>query len=251
MARSVVVALALSVALAVGGTATAATTLTPANSLPFRFAASSSETFAGTDCGATAVLAKTLPAGATGIRIAAPKVGDRDGGGGTRVTAVSVTGRVVTISVLADGPSICDPAMTDIPPGQPVPWTAKYDLRAEYSRRVQSTIRVHYESYIAKGTRWQARPRVIQDSRAGAPRDQRARFTGIAWTRFGGRKAVGHGTWRQDWCPPGGNCPGDGGPIRLIASTPGYCRDSGRIEYLQLAGYVGRRHWFTLVLRCS
>jgi hypothetical protein len=69
------------------------------------------------------------------------------------VTAVTVAGTVVTITVLSDGPSICDPNQTGVPAGEPVNWTADYDVRAEYKRRVQATIRVYYESYIVQGRR--------------------------------------------------------------------------------------------------
>lgn len=81
--------------------------------------------------------------------MAEPKVGDRDKqGGGTQVTSVSVAGTVVTITVRADGPSICDPDRTGVPAGEPVHWKATYPIRAEYRRRVQTTIRVFYESYL-------------------------------------------------------------------------------------------------------
>ncbi len=73
--------------------------------------------------GRSLALVKALPAGATGIKVAEPAIGDRDQlGGGTRVTDVSIAGAVVTISILADGPTICDPARTGIPPGEPVEW---------------------------------------------------------------------------------------------------------------------------------
>ena len=57
------------------------------NSFRFAFSASSTEVFSGADCGTTASITKTLPSGATGIKVSEPAVGDRDEAGGTRVTA--------------------------------------------------------------------------------------------------------------------------------------------------------------------
>jgi hypothetical protein len=56
--RPLVPAVALVSILLMGGIAAAATKLTPANSFPFEFAASSSETLAGTGCGTTATGAR-------------------------------------------------------------------------------------------------------------------------------------------------------------------------------------------------
>ena len=44
-------------------------------------------------------IAKTAAGPVQGITVASPKVGERDDFGGTRVTAVSVAGTVVTITV--------------------------------------------------------------------------------------------------------------------------------------------------------
>jgi hypothetical protein len=228
--------------------ATAAAKLTAKNSVLFPFAASSTEVFSGSDCGTTASITKTLPAGATGITVRDPKVGDRDHVGGTRVTAVTVKTPVVTLTVLADGPSICDPAVTGFPPGATVPWTASYAFRAEYKRRVQATLRVYYESYIF-GAKWKKRPKTVHDARAGAALGQRV--TGIKWKRFGGRKAIGVGRLRQDFCRPGDNCPQNGRRIRLVASKPDYCKDSDRIEYLRLRGFIGKIDWFGGSISCS
>ncbi len=247
--RPLALATALFTTSVIVGGAAAATTLTPANSIPLEFAASSSETFTGTNCGATASVVKPLPAGATDIKVAQPKVGDRGkGGDGTRVSAVTVAGTVVTITVVADGPLICDPALTGVPPGEPVRWTADYDVRAEYKRRVQATIRVFYESYLP-GAKWQLRPRTIRDSRRGAPPG--ARVSGISWKTFGGKTAVGSGRLRLDYCRRGDNCPANGKRIRLVASDPGYCKDSDKIEYKRLSGFVGRIDEFNRNIRCS
>lgn len=245
--RSVSLVGALVSVLLVGAGAAAETKLDPSNSILFPFFASFTEQVTGSGC-EDATLTKRLPSGATGIRVVKPRVGDRAWRSGTRVTAVTVTGRTVKITVLADAPSICDPTQTGVPPGEPVNWTAVYDIRAEYKRRVQATIRVFYESYI-HGARWKSRPTTISDTRRGMGFGARA--TGIRWTSFGGTTARGSGTLRLDYCRRGDNCPTNGKRIRLVASKPGYCKDSGKIEYLRLAGYIGKLELFGGIITCS
>jgi hypothetical protein len=220
-----------------GGIAAAETKLNPSNSILFPFFASTSERVGGTGCGKTGTFTRRLPTGATGIKVVEPRVGARDGSRGTRVTAVTVTGTTVKVTVVADGPSVCDPAKTGVPPGEPVKWVAQYDLRAEYKRRVQATIRVFYESYLYDA-RWQLRPTTISDSRRGARQGER--YTGIRWAKFGGRTATGFGTLRLDYCRPNDNCPTNGKRVKLVASKPDYCMDSGEIEYLMLSVYLGK-----------
>jgi hypothetical protein len=175
------------------------------------------ETITGTGCGTTATLVKSLPAGSVGIEVVEPQVGDRDTlGSGTRVTAVTIAGTDVTISVLADGPSICDPSRTGVPPGEPVDWMAGYVVHIEHKRRVQATMRVFYESYIS-GAKWKLRPGTIRDTRAGGP-------PGIRVT---------------------------GKRIRLVGRKPDYCKDSDKIEYLRLAGYVRGIEQFGARITCS
>jgi hypothetical protein len=247
--RPLAVAILLaSASLAGAGSAAAATKLTAANSIPFEFFAGGVETFAGTDCGGTATFTRTLPAGSQGIKLVNIAVGDRDEAAATRVTAVTVSGTVVTVTVLADGAAICDPEQSGVPAGEQVHWTVHYDVRAEYTRRVQATLRVFYESYLF-GAKWKLRPKTIRDTRAGGAPG--ARVTGIRWKRFGGKKAVGTGRLHLDYCRRGDNCPGNGKRIRLVASKPAYCRDSTKIEYLRLSGRVGRIDVIGSVLECS
>lgn len=234
-----------------GSGAAAATNLTPRNSVSYDLMTNSTEVLTGTNCGATATFTKTLPTGSTGIKVVKPVVGDRDStGDGTQVTAVSVAGTVISFTVVANGPNICDPALTGYPPGADVPWKAVYDVRAEYKRRIPTTIRVFYESYI-HGAKWKDRPKTIQDSRAGTPRKVRQRVTRIKWKSFGGKKAVGQGTLRQDYCRGNDNCPQNGKHVRLVASKPRYCKDSDKFEYLKLDIYIGKINWFGSRIECS
>ncbi len=70
-------------------------------------------------------------------------------------------------------------------------------------------------------------------------------------TRFGGTTATGFGTLRLDYCGPGDNCPTNGKRIRVVASKPSYCKDSGKIEYLRLAGFIGKLEHFGGIISCS
>ena len=225
-----------------GGTATAASRLTDSNSFFFQFAATTNEDLKGTNCGGTASVVKRYPAGATGIKMVSPKVGDQEDG--TQVTAVTVAGTVATVTVVANGPQICGRN----PTGEPVSWEASYRVRAEYRRRVQSTIRIFYESYVF-GAKWKLRPKVIQDGRRGAGLVDR--YTGIKWKRFGGKVATGYGRLRQTYCRRGQNCPDNGRRVKLVASKPGYCKDSDKIEYLQLATYFRGRNQSVAPIRCG
>ena len=135
--RPLAVAVALLSTSLAGASANAATRLTAANSIPFEFGIAGDQTFEGTDCGGTATFTRTVPPGSFGIKVAEPKVGDRDRLGATRVTAVTIAGMVVTVSIVADGALICDPAQTGVPPGEPVHWRAVYDVQVEHTRRVR------------------------------------------------------------------------------------------------------------------
>jgi hypothetical protein len=215
----------------------AAAELMSANSVAIEFGARFAASVQGTGCGSAATADKSLPAGATGIRVTSPKVGDRDGT--THVSAVTVTGTVVSVSVVTDDPSVCDP---------PAAWYADYDVRVEYTRRIQATMRIYYESYLT-GAKWRMRPATIRDTRAGAPPGDR--ISGIRWKRFGGKTAEGVGILHLDYCRRGDNCPFDGKRVRLVARNAGLCRDSGKVEYVDLAVYVGKIQWSGMHLQCG
>ena len=207
-----VLLVAIGLLLATG--ATAAAKLTSKNSFP-SFAAGSKEVFSGSRLRDDRLDHEDAPGPVHRHRgPRARSSATATNGGGTQVTAVTVAGTAITITVLADGPPICDPAQTGYPPDEPSTGRPPYDFRAEYTRRVQATIRVYYESYIF-GAKWRMRPKTIHDSRAGAAPGERV--TGIRWKRFGGRKAIGYGRLRQDYCRAGDNCPQNGKRIRLVA----------------------------------
>lgn len=249
MRRKYALALALLATLTLASSAAGA--LNSRNSVSYALMTNSTEVLTGTNCGTSVTFTKTLPAGSTGIKVVKPVVGDRDStGNGTQVTAVSVSGTVVSFTVVANGPNICDPALAGYPPGEDVPWQASHDFRAEYSRRIATTMRIYYESYTF-GAKWKMRPKTIQDTRAGTPRNVRERVTNIKWKSFGGKQAIGFGKLRQDYCRKNDKCPQNGKRVKLVASKPGYCKDSDKFEYLKLNRYIGGRLWSGSKIECS
>lgn len=245
----VLVVVLLAVTLIAGG-AVASAKLTSKNSSVYQYYTTSTERFSGVDCGNTATVIKTLPAGSTGVVVVEPKVGTRDLlGGGTQIVDVKIDGEVITLTALADGPTVCDPSLTGVPPGEPVNWIADYGFIAEYDRRAQAPMRIFFDSYRI-GAKWQIRPRTIYDSRAGTPRSQRTRFSGIKWQRFGGKKAVGFGRQHFGWCRKGERCPGNHKRVRLTATKPGYCLASGQVEYQKLDIWYGGRSVQGMLINC-
>lgn len=229
--------LAFLATLLVVGPAAGAPSLTTASSVAFRFASRSVESVDAVGCGTTATITKALPAGARRIALDEPAVGDRDAAGGsTRISAVAVTGTVVTIAVLADGPGLCDPAVVGGAIDQ-VRWSATYVVRALYSRRVRVPLRT--DALAGRGSAVRLHPATVK-SGTGPTGES---YVGLRWSRFGGRKAVGIGTLRQNYCRAGDACPDNGRPIRLVASDPGYCPLTKRIEYREVTGYL-RGHLF-------
>lgn len=254
MRRAIVLAIVTLVCLTATGGVLAATKLTSKNSVTYKLYTASDERFLGTNCGTTATIVKTIPTGSTGIRVVSPKVGDTDGPNanesGTRISAIDVQGTNVTLSALADGPLICDPTRTGYEPGEPVPWKADYKFEANYSRRIATVIRVYYESYTF-GAKWKTKPKTIQDSRKGTPRSVRSRYVNLKWKSFGGKKAVATGKAKLDYCRSGDACPDNNARVRLVATKPRFCKDSGKFEYLNLKVYVRGRLSAGIPITCG
>jgi hypothetical protein len=219
--------------------APAAAQLTSGNSVVIAFGIARATTAEGIGCDSPTNVELSLPAGASGIQVVKPRMGDRDRTGQTRVTSVNVTGTVITYSVVADDPAVCEPGAR---------WVVDYAVRADYTRRIQATIRVYYESYL-HGAKWKIRPSTIRDTRAGAPPGDR--ISGIKWKRFGGKTAEGVGILHLDYCRRGDNCPYDGKRARLFARNAELCRDSGKVEYRDLAVYLGKLRWSEMHIDCG
>jgi hypothetical protein len=231
--------------------ATATAGLTDKNSAVFPFQTTGPIDFKGVNCGGTASFTESVPEGSVGIKVIKPKVGDRGASGDTVVASVAVDGVAITITVLADGPAICDPEQSGYLPGDTINWSSRFDLQAQYTRRVQVPMRINFAPGTSTGTKWKQRPKWISDEAAGAPRAVRTRITGISWSQFGGLKAVGHGKWRLDYCRDKSKCSQDGMRLKLVAGDAGKCSDSGRIEYRELKTYSKGKFFFALKLHCG
>lgn len=254
MRRAIVFAIVTLVCLTATGGVLAATKLTSKNSVNYKLYTASTERFLGTNCGTTATIVKTLPTGSTGVKVIEPKVGDRDGpdanDSGTQISAINVSRNIITLNALADGPLICDPTRTGYAPGEPVLWKADYKFEANYSRRIPTVIRTYYESYVF-GAKWKTKPKTIQDSRKGTPRSVRSRYVNLKWKSFGGKKAIATGKAKLDYCRSGDACPDNNARVRLVATKPGFCKDSGKFEYLDLKIYIRGRLSAGIPITCG
>ena len=154
-------------------------------------------------------MVKRYPAGATGIKMAEPKVGDQEDG--TQVTAVTVAGTVATVTVVARAPDLQLPKASRSRGRRPT--VCGPSTGGGCRRRSASSTRATSSARNGSCGR--------RSSRTPAPvARSRERFTGIRWKRFGGKVATGYGRLRQTYCRRGENCPDNGRRIRLVASKP-------------------------------
>jgi hypothetical protein len=173
----------------------------------------------GVGCGMPASWTLTLPARAFGARVRKPKVGARDGD--ARLTDVAAHGTAVTFTAVADSQEICDPNASSIPPAQR-PWSAGFAFEVAFKRLETVAVRSDWN-----GRGFLVRPRVVGFNSTIAPTVRNMR-----WKVFGGRKAVGYGTFRF---PPGSfpspaRCPPEGQRVRVELSRPGYCRGDNVLQ---------------------
>ena len=74
---------------------------------------------------------------------------------------------------------------------------------------------MHYNRDGPGGKNFKVRPREVRIRIAGAAR-------GVRWTQFGGRKAVGLGSFKS-LIPCAGGCSDNGTRLRVELTRPGYC----------------------------
>jgi hypothetical protein len=199
--------------VAVWPSGAAESTLMPRNSLVAPLLVSESISIEGVGCGVAASAAVTLPAGAFDVRVRRPSVGARseDGGLTARLTNVSVQGSAVTLTAVADGDRVCDPNAEDTPPANRS-WYADFDVEVRFTQRVGV---VHFNRAGPGGKTFKVRPREVRIGIAGAAR-------GVRWKTFGGRKAVGFGTFKS-LVPCAGGCSDNGTRLRVELTRPGRC----------------------------
>jgi len=217
MAHRVVLGIASLAGMAVIAGSAVGATLTDRNSINPAFRHSGTVTIGGTGCGSTGSAADTLPAGATGIKVLAPKFGDRMGA--ARVSEVRVNGNQVSVSAVGDGPEACDPDAEAEPPATRQ-WSATYKVTADYRRRLRTVIRTNFTAHRPK---FRLSPRTVYTDRVGRTYGKVVR---IKWKRFGSKRGTGSGVYKER--PAGFD---HNKRVTVVASRTGYCRDSGKFEY--------------------
>ncbi len=196
-------------AAAVWLSGTAESALTPRNSILAPLPVSDSISIEGVGCGVPASATVTLPAGVSDVRPRRPAVGARSGD--AALTGVSVQGTAVTFTAVADGERVCDPTASDTLPANRS-WSADFEVEVGFTLRVGL---VHFNVEGPGRETFKVRPREVRIRLFGAAR-------GLRWTQFGGRKAVGLGSFRSLIPCPGG-CTDNGTRLRVELTRPGYC----------------------------
>lgn len=196
-------------AVAVWLTAAAESALTPRNSVVAPLVVAERIAIDGVGCGVPASATVTLPAGISDVRVKRPSVGARNLD--AQLTGVSVQGNAVIFTAVADGERVCDPTASDIPPASRS-WSADFDVEVGFTQRVGV---VFWDRQQARGNVLKVRPPQVRLNFAVAAK-------GVRWTQFGGRKAVGLGTFKSLVPCPGG-CSDNGTRLRVELTRPGRC----------------------------
>jgi hypothetical protein len=177
---------------------------------------------AGVGCGVPASVTQTLPVGAFDVEVKKPVVGARDLD--AQITGVAVQGNAVTYTAVADGVAVCDPDEGSTPPAER-PWSAQFDGEASFKQRVKAVLR---NLFPLEGKRTAVRPRRVRMGLAGVARK-------IRWTRFGGRTAIGRGTYKSV-TPCAGGCTDNGTRLKVKLTRPVHCpsdsRPGGKQEFV-------------------
>jgi hypothetical protein len=163
----------------------------------------------GVGCGVPASATLTLPAGGFDVRVQRPLVGARSED--AQLTNVSVQGNAVTFTAVADGDRVCDPNASDTAPANR-PWSAGFDAEVGFRQRVGV---VYWNRDNPRAKPFIVRPREVRINFAAAARR-------VRWRQFGGRKAVGLGSFKS-LIPCAGGCSDDGTRLRVELTRPGRC----------------------------
>ena len=197
--------------VAVWPSGAAESALTPRNSVVAPLFITDSISLEGVGCGVPASATVTLPAGVFDVRVQRPSVGARSQDRDALLTNVSVQGNAVTFTAVADGDRVCDPNADDTPPANRA-WFSLFDVEIGFTQRVGV---VHWNRDGPGGKTFKVRPREVRIGIAGAAR-------GVRWTQFGGRKAVGFGSFRS-LIPCAGGCSDNGTRLRVELTRPARC----------------------------
>jgi hypothetical protein len=184
-------------------------TLTSRNSVVAPLLIGDSITVNGVGCNVPASATMTLPAGAFDVKVKRPAVGARSLD--ARLTNASVQGNAVTFTAIADGDAVCDPDAEATPPANR-PWSAGFDVEVRFKQRVTVVL---WDPDQTRGKVFMVRPREVRIRAFAAARR-------VRWRRFGGRKAVGFGSFKS-LTPCAGGCSDNGTRLRVELTRPGHC----------------------------
>ncbi len=197
--------------MAVWLSAAAESQLTPRNSIVAPRLVHEEIDIEGVACRTVASATLTLPAGAFDVRVRKPSVGGRSKNGDARLISVAVRGNTVRFTALADGDRICDPSASETPPASRS-WIAGFDVEVGFKQRVGV---VHFNLDGPGRKPFTVRPREVRIRVVGAAR-------GVRWTQFGGRTAVGLGSFKS-LIPCARTCSDNGTRLSVELTRPGYC----------------------------
>lgn len=218
--------------------ATSAAAPSDKNSVALGFRMLEQTSARGVGCGASASAVFQLPAEATDGRVVLPKVGDRDQQGTAIVTAATVVGTTVTLTVTGDGPRACDQEDYGDGSGDPLDWSSYWEVDVSYKQRLATKARRHFHLF---GAKLATKPRKIWLGPPDTPRGFRLQVHKIKWHQFGGSKAIGNGRRLED-CPRKGACPKNNRRMRIELSAPRYCPALKAAVYTKLQTFLrGRR----------
>jgi hypothetical protein len=187
---------------------------TPGNSLVAALVLRDSIRIDGVGCGVPATATLALPAGAFDVQVNRPMVGARDVD--AQLTAVSAQGSAVSFTAVADSTRVCDAGAQITPPADRA-WSVGFAVMAGFKKRVRVGL---WDSGQPRAKRFTVRPRQVRIGLFGAARN-------IRWQRFGGREAVGFGTFRSLVACAGG-CTDNGTRLTVKLTRPGYCPGESR-----------------------
>jgi len=161
---------------------------------------------------------------------------------------VVVQTNAVTFTAVGDGAVVCDPNSDPTPPASRS-WSANFAAEASAKRQAPATLRTDWYPR----SRYVLRPRVVGlGFGPGLAENDTVRH--VTWKHFGGRKAVGFGTFkvRHFFCPSPARCARENGErVRVELTLPSYCRPdnvvaagepvSNFVFYGKIAAFTSRR----------
>lgn len=183
--------------------------LTPRNSVVASLLVHDSIDINGVGCGVAASATLPLPAGSSDVQVRRPLVGARDVD--AQLTGVSAQGNMVTFTAVADSARICDPDAETTPPASR-PWSAEFDAEAGFKERVMVVL---WNLDPLRGKTFTVRPHQVRIGLSGAARQ-------IRWKQFGGRTAVGFGSFKSIGACAGG-CTDNGTRLTVKLTRPVHC----------------------------